>query len=123
MGKTEVRGGQIQDETITSSDIGPNAVGNSELDNSGDFTMNSLILSTTLFVTTTSTLTGDLGVGAGPVTDAALAITSTTKAFLLPRMTTTQMNAIGTPLGGMQIFDTTVNQFMGYNGTSWVIIG
>ena len=123
MGKTEVRGGQIQDETITSSDIGPNAVGNDEIINSDDFTLNSLILTTTLSVTTTSTLTGDVGIGAGPVTDAALAITSTTKAFLLPRMTTTQMNAIGTPLGGMQIFDTTTSQFMGYNGTAWVILG
>lgn len=123
MGKTEVRGGQIKDESITSADIGPDAVGNSELDNSGDFTMNSLILSTTLSVTTTSTLTGAVGIGGSPVTDAALAITSTTKALLLPRMTTIQMDAILTPLNGMLIFDTTLNQFMGYNGTAWVILG
>ena len=151
MARTEITGKQVKDETILAPDIGDGAVrgstanGGSEqeisqgtvsdvdlrddavtaakLDETGDYTVNSLAITTTLSVITTSTLTGDVGIGASPVTDAALAITSTTKAFLLPRMTTTQMNAIGTPLGGMQIFDTTTSQFMGYNGTAWVILG
>ena len=112
MAKTEIRGGQILDETITSADIGPNAVGNSELDNSGDFTMNSLT------ITTTSTLSGDVGVGGAPVTDAALAITSISKAFKLPTLDTTARDAIGTPIAGMLIFNTSTSTLQFYS-SSW----
>jgi hypothetical protein len=38
-------------------------------------------------------------------------------------MTTVQMNAIGSPAEGLMIFDTTTKQWMGYQGTSWVILG
>lgn len=151
MPRTEVTGNQVKDESLTSADIAAagvrgstanqgtqreleqgtvsdvdlrdDAVTSAKLDETDDYTLNSLVLTTTLSVTTTSTLTGDVGIGAAPVTDSALAVTSTTKAFLLPRMTTIQMNAITTPLNGMQIFDTTLSQFMGYNGTSWVMLG
>ena len=34
--------------------------------------------------------------------------------------TTTQMNAISTPQAGMIIFNTTANDFYGYNGSAWV---
>jgi hypothetical protein len=51
---------------------------------------------------------------------AQVAIDSTTKGFLPPRMTTTQKNAIGTPAAGLQVYDTTLNQMSYYNGTSWV---
>jgi len=60
-----------------------------------------------------------------PTTDASalLNVSSTTKGFLPPRMTTAQMNAIGSPAEGLMVFDTTTKQWMGYNGTSWVIMG
>jgi hypothetical protein len=36
--------------------------------------------------------------------------------------TTTEVNAI-TPEDGMIVFDTTTNQFKGYNGSAWVVLG
>lgn len=133
MGKTEIRGAQIKDETIREADIGDEAVRGAtsnagsareitlgtisdidlrddavipaKLDSSKDFQMNLLSL------------------GGSSVTDTILSLTSTTKAFLLTRMTTAQMNTIGTPLNGMMIYDTTTNQFMGYKNDSWIILG
>ena len=54
---------------------------------------------------------------------AVMEIQSTTRGFLPPKMTTVEMNAIATPATGLMIYDTTTNQWMGYDGTSWVIIG
>lgn len=45
---------------------------------------------------------------------------STTQAVRLSNLTTTQRLAL-TPLGGMQVFDTTLAQMAYYNGTTWVI--
>lgn len=58
----------------------------------------------------------------GTSTDVASAIfnvSSTTKGFLPPRMTTTQKNAISTPAAGLVVYDTTDNKHYGYNGTTW----
>jgi hypothetical protein len=54
---------------------------------------------------------------------AILELESTSRGFLPPRMTTVEMNAISSPATGLMIYDTTTNQWMGYDGTSWVIIG
>ncbi len=68
--------------------------------------------------------TGGFGYGTTtPDASASVDITSTTKGFLPPRMTTVQMNAISSPATGLMVYDTTTNQWMGYNGTSWVIMG
>ena len=61
--------------------------------------------------------------GTTPNVSAMFQIDSTTQGFLPPRMTTVQMNAIGTPATGLIVYDTTTNQWMGYQGTSWVILG
>jgi hypothetical protein len=53
---------------------------------------------------------------------ARLQVDSTTKGFLPPRMTTTQKNAIVSPVAGLQVFDTTLNQISYYNGTTWTNI-
>ena len=50
---------------------------------------------------------------------AILDLTSTTKGFLPPRMTTTEKNAIATPAQGLFIFDTTLVKLCVYNGTAW----
>lgn len=50
---------------------------------------------------------------------AQLDVTSTTKGFLPPRMTTAQRNAIATPAEGLVIYNTTSKGFECYNGTSW----
>ena len=54
---------------------------------------------------------------------AQLAIDSTTRGFLPPRMTTTQKNAIATPAAGLQVYDSTTNVPNYYDGTSWVAMG
>jgi hypothetical protein len=59
---------------------------------------------------------------AGTHTDTAssrLTITSTTQGVLLPRMTTTQKNAILTPATGLIVYDTTLNKLALYTGAAW----
>ena len=67
---------------------------------------------------------GQVGIGSTTVVASALVeMTSTSQGLLPPRMTTVQMNAISSPATGLMVYDTTTNQWMGYNGTSWVILG
>lgn len=47
-------------------------------------------------------------------------IDSTTKGFLPPRMTNTQMTNIATPATGLVVYDTTNNKLNVYDGTNWV---
>ena len=54
-----------------------------------------------------------------PNASAFLDITSTTKGFLPPRMTTTQKNAIVAPASGLVVYDETTNKLACYNGTTW----
>ena len=67
---------------------------------------------------------GGTGIGtATPAASAALDVTSTTKGFLAPRMTTTQRNAIASPAAGLLIYNSTLNSYQVYNGTSWTSVG
>jgi hypothetical protein len=60
-----------------------------------------------------------VGIGTGtPNTSAALDITSTVGALLVPRMTTTQKNAL-TPVNGMVLYDSSLNKFQGYENGAW----
>ena len=54
-----------------------------------------------------------------PNASAMLDVQSTTKGLLLPRLTTTQRDAIATPAAGLQIYNTTTNCINFYNGTGW----
>ena len=70
----------------------------------------------------------NVGVGintAGAKADgsAILDVSSTTQGQLIPRMTTTQMNAIATPATGLIIYNTDCNNINYYNGATWVAIG
>ena len=56
--------------------------------------------------------------GSVPDASSMLDITSTTKGFLTPRMTTTQQNAITLPANGLLIYNTTDNAFKVNTGTS-----
>jgi hypothetical protein len=47
-----------------------------------------------------------------------LNMTSTTKGFLPPRMTTTQKNAISA-IAGLVVYDSTTNKLQCYNGSTW----
>lgn len=53
---------------------------------------------------------------------AILQADSTTKGFLPPRMTTTQINAIVTPAEGLVIYNTTISHLCVYQGGNWVKI-
>ena len=67
-------------------------------------------------------ITGGEQVGIGtttPATSAKLDINSTTGALLVPRMTTTQRNAL-TATNGMIIYNTTTNAFNFYENGAWV---
>lgn len=64
---------------------------------------------------------GAVGIGtATPNTNAALDIVSTTKGVLMPRMTTTQKNAITSPSEGLEVYDLTLHQKSYWNGTTWI---
>ena len=54
-----------------------------------------------------------------PAASAQLDVTSSTKGFLPPRMTTAQRNAIASPAAGLTIYNTTVNCLQWWNGTLW----
>jgi len=67
--------------------------------------------------------TGNIVVGSSmtDVTNGALVINSTTKALVLPRMTKTQRDAIGSPIAGMMVYQTDNTPGLRvYNGTNWM---
>ncbi|MEO7265640.1 MAG: hypothetical protein ABIW38_12035 [Ferruginibacter sp.] len=62
-----------------------------------------------------------VGIGtASPNTSAMLDVTSTTKGFLMPRLTSAQRTAIATPAAGLTVYETTTSSVWVYNGTTWV---
>ena len=67
--------------------------------------------------------TNDRGIVAigtnSPNASAKLQIDSTTKGFLIPRMTTTNRNNISTPAVGLSIYNTTTNKIETWDGTVW----
>ena len=63
--------------------------------------------------------TGNVGIGGAAVTSVALAVTSTTSAFMPPRMTTTQRDAITSAAAGMVVYNSTTNVLNFYNGSAW----
>jgi hypothetical protein len=66
---------------------------------------------------------GQVGIGTStPNANAALELSSTTRGFLPPRMTTTQKNAIASPATGLMVYDTTLNLISVYNGTTWITL-
>lgn len=66
------------------------------------------------------TATGQLAIGTtSPATSAALDITSTTGALLLPRMTSAQRDAL-TAANGMVIYNTTTDKVQARAGGAWV---
>ena len=60
--------------------------------------------------------------GSDPDASAILDIKSTTKGFLVPRMTTAQRTAISTPATGLIVYDTEKASHWYYNGSQWQIM-
>ncbi len=68
------------------------------------------------------TFTGIAQVGIGTTTpdpSSALDITATDKGFLMPRMTTAQKDAIISPAGGLQVYDTETKSVWTFDGAAW----
>ena len=66
---------------------------------------------------------GSTGIGTStPNASAKLDVSSTTQGVLLPRMTTTQKNAISSPVEGLEVYDSTLKKKCFYNGTAWETI-
>jgi hypothetical protein len=65
-------------------------------------------------------MSGNVSIGSTSINPSAqLQMTSITKGFLPPRMTSVQRNAIATPAAGLIVYDVTLNKHYGYNGTTW----
>lgn len=64
---------------------------------------------------------GAIAVGqtGSPTSSAIIEMTSTSRGFLPPRMTTTEKNAISTPATGLVLFDTTLAKLCVYTGAAW----
>ena len=128
MAKTTVTGKQIKDETILAADIGNAAVrgstanGGSERELAqgtvSDVDLRDDVITAAKLDETDDFQMATLAIGGGAVTDTILSLNTTTKAFLLPRLTTTQRNNIGTPIDGMLIFNSTDGVLNLYS-TSW----
>ena len=54
-----------------------------------------------------------------PDSDAILTLNSTTQGFLMPRMTTAQMEAISSPTPGLMVYNTTENAVYYWDSTNW----
>lgn len=57
-----------------------------------------------------------------PDASSILDITSTTQGILIPRMTTTQRDAIASPATGLLVFVSSDNNFYYHNGTTWELV-
>jgi len=57
--------------------------------------------------------------GSTAAATAMLEVKSTTKGFLMPRMSSAQRTAIVSPALGLLVFDITTNTIWAYNGSSW----
>lgn len=65
----------------------------------------------------------DVKIGTSPgnkTPSAVLELESTTKGFLLPRMTAAQMNAIASPANGLAVYNTDIQCTFLYRGSTWV---
>ena len=64
--------------------------------------------------------TGNVGIGTtSPAASALLDVASTSKGVLLPRMSTTQINAISSPAEGLTVYNTVLSTLCFFNGISW----
>lgn len=61
----------------------------------------------------------DTGVIGSGEPSALLNVTTTTKGFLPPRLTTVQKNAIAAPATGLMLYDTTLNKLCVFTGAVW----
>lgn len=134
--------------TVSTPDLRDGSVSPAKLLNTGDFTVNSILYAdgsatapTISFTADTNTgmyriatdilgfattgaeririnELGEVGIGGSPITNGILTLVSTTKAFIPPKMSTTQRDAITSPSAGMIVYNTTTNALNIYTA-SW----
>jgi hypothetical protein len=85
--------------------------------NTGNWNVTNTLYGNNFWITNGGSITA--GGQQAAVASAILECISTTKGFLPPRMTTTQINAIASPATGLEVFNTTLNCTCFYNGTGW----
>ena len=82
--------------------------------------MKSMIIIVLTSVSIGFTHAQNVGIGTNtPHASAVLDVSSTSKGFLPPKMTTAQRNAIVSPAVGLTIYNITVNCLQWWNGTIW----
>jgi len=84
--------------------------------------MKRIIYSLLVFALFTISANAQDNVGIGttsPDASAKLDVKSTTQGFLMPRMTTTERDAIASPATGLQIYNTDEKCVQAYDGTAW----
>jgi hypothetical protein len=74
-----------------------------------------------VFLQTANAQMGVNSTGAVPASSAMLDVSSTTKGFLMPRLTTTQRDAIPSPANGLMIYNTSIGELQVYEG-AWKIL-
>ena len=65
---------------------------------------------------------GSLALGASLASSAILSLSSTTKGFLPPRLTTAERDAIASPGTGLFLYNTSTNVYNMYNGATWTAV-
>jgi len=60
--------------------------------------------------------------GGNPDASAALELSSTTRGFLGPRLSQTQINAVNSPATGLLVFNTDSSKFYFYDGSAWLAV-
>jgi hypothetical protein len=83
--------------------------------------LTNIVLAFMLFVTTLAT--AQYGIGTtNPSPSAQLELNSTSKGFLMPRMTTLQRDGITSPATGLMVYNLSSNKLNYFNGTIWLEI-
>jgi hypothetical protein len=96
----------------------------SKLDVEGGVAIGATYSGTTAAPTNGAIIEGVVGIGtAAPAASALLDLTSTTKVFLPPRMTTAERNAVSSPATGSLVYDTDLTSLYSYNGSGWSAVG
>src|SRR5437868_3385072 len=57
-----------------------------------------------------------------PDASSILEVRSSTKGVLIPRLSTTERDAVTSPATGLMIYNTTTNKFNYYNGSAWTAV-
>ncbi len=102
------------------TDANKNIISNA-ITGSGNVVMSTSPTLTGTITAANQNLSGTLGIGTiSPNGSAALDISSTTKGFLPPRMTTSERDAITGLVEGLTVWNTTNKQLEVYDGSYWV---